>query len=153
MIIQFDQLPNIRQATAKRIVIAFGAFDIIHPGHIKYLEWAKQQGDVLVVSLKSDEQIQATKGLTRPIVSAFDRVQVIAALKSVDYALIGAPGDLLNAAVATAKALKPDVIVLGTDWGQAVLQDWQTLFPDSTVTVAPPSSDHSTSEIVERIRQ
>lgn len=153
MVIQLDELSQVRVGISKRIVLALGAFDILHPAHIAYLTWAKQQGDLLVVSLKSDVQIKLHKGSSRPIVSAEDRVQVVAALKPVDYALIGTSGGLFEAAVNTAKILKPDVVVLGPDWGESVLSDWQALFPNTSILVAPPSSGHTTSAIIEKIQR
>lgn len=153
MVIQLDELRQVRAKTSGKIVLTLGAFDIIHPGHISYLEWAKLQGDILVVSLKDDEQIKSHKGSSRPVISAHDRMRVVESLKPVDYALIGAPGGLFEAAVATARILQPDIVVLGPDWGRPVLADWQAKFPHMTILVAPPSTKHSTSAIIERIQR
>lgn len=153
MIIRFQDIQKVRKTHPhKKIVLALGSFDIVHPGHIKYLEWAKQQGDILVVTLKSDEQIADHKGPSRPIVSAQNRVAVVAALKPVDYALIGAPGGLHEAAVATALALDADVVVLGPDWGEKVRPSWEAAFSHATITVAPHQSDRSTTEIIGKIQ-
>lgn len=153
MTIQFQDISRVRITHPnKKIVLALGSFDIIHPGHIKYLEWAKQQGDILVVTLKSDEQIADHKGASRPIVSGEDRVDVVSALKPVDYALIGAPGGLHEAAVATALALDADVVVLGPDWGEKVRSSWEAEFPQKTISVAPHQSDRSTTEIIDKIK-
>lgn len=153
MIISLQQLPKIRATNKSRtIVLALGSFDIIHPGHIRYLEWAKKQGDILVVTLKSDEQITAHKGPSRPVVVEQDRVEVIAALKPVDYALIGAPGDLHEAATATAQALQPDVVVLGTDWGNSVLDAWKKEFPSTLIMIDPQESIRSTTGIINKIK-
>lgn len=145
-------LPAIRtKYQSKRIVLALGSFDIIHTGHIEYLEWAKRQGDMLVVTLKSDEQIAAHKGTSRPIIPAIERERVVAALKPVDFALIGAEGDLYHAAIDTAKALHPDVVVLGPDWGPAVLSDWKADLPNTQIVIAPTSTEHSTTRIINKI--
>lgn len=154
MIITVNDLPKIREDNKnKSIVLALGAFDILHPGHIKYLEWAKQQGDVLVVTLKSDEQITSHKGPTRPVVLEEDRVTVVNALKPVDYALVGASGGLQEAAFLTAQTLQPDVIVLGPDWGHSVLLAWKAEFPNTSVLIASTSSNYSTTSIINKIQR
>lgn len=154
MTIQFRDIQQIRKVHPhQKIVLALGSFDIIHAGHIKYLEWAKRQGDILVVTLKSDQQIAEHKGPSRPIVSAENRVAVVSALKPVDYALIGAPGGLHEAAVATALAVDADVVVLGPDWGERVRPSWEAEFPHATIAVAPHQSDRSTTEIINKIKE
>lgn len=154
MITSLKQLPEIRaEKNNLRIVLALGAFDVIHPGHIKYLKWAKEQGDVLVVTLKSDRQISLHKGPDRPVVKEQDRVEVVESLKPVDYALIGAPGGLHEAATVTAQALQPDVVVLGPDWGHEVFNDWKIAFPNALIMIAPHQSDCSTTKIINKIKR
>ncbi|MDO8492702.1 MAG: adenylyltransferase/cytidyltransferase family protein [bacterium] len=72
----------------KRIVTTNGCFDIIHPGHIVNLEWARSQGDVLIVGINSDESIRKIKGDKRPIVKELDRARVLAGLAMVDYVFV-----------------------------------------------------------------
>jgi D-beta-D-heptose 7-phosphate kinase/D-beta-D-heptose 1-phosphate adenosyltransferase len=154
VVITVEELPKVRKKHKdKSITLALGSFDIIHEGHIKYLLWAKQQADVLVVSLKSDDQISAHKGRGRPIFEAKDRVVVADALKPVDYALIGASGGLYDAAVATAKALHPDVVVLGPDWGASVGAAWEATFPGTSILIAPNQSEQSTTKVIERVQK
>lgn len=74
--------------SGKRIVSTNGCFDIIHPGHVSNLEWAKAKGDVLIVGINSDASIRALKGSKRPIVSARDRARVLAGLEAVDYVFV-----------------------------------------------------------------
>ncbi len=95
------------------IVFTNGCFDILHCGHVLYLEQAKTCGDVLVLGLNSDASVQRLKGMDRPINNQDDRAIVLAALQSVDFVVIfdeDTPYNLINTIV-------PDVLVKGGDWG------------------------------------
>ena len=98
----------------KIIVFTNGCFDVIHRGHIEYLEFCKSQGDVLVVGLNSDSSVKIIKGPTRPIYNQHDRVAVLAALEMVDYITVFNEPDPLN----LIKKIKPDVLVKGEDWAE-----------------------------------
>jgi rfaE bifunctional protein nucleotidyltransferase chain/domain len=96
----------------KRIVFTNGCFDLIHPGHVRYLRAAKKMGDVLVVGLNSDASVRRLKGPSRPLVPERDRCEVIAALEMVDYVTVfgeDTPYELIT-------QLQPDVLVKGGDW-------------------------------------
>lgn len=96
----------------KRVVFTNGCFDILHPGHALYLEKAAQLGDILVVALNSDESVRRLKGPERPINPLKDRLQVMAALESVDYVTWFGEDD----PVSLIRKLKPMVLVKGGDW-------------------------------------
>ncbi|HVM98555.1 MAG TPA: D-glycero-beta-D-manno-heptose 1-phosphate adenylyltransferase [Candidatus Acidoferrales bacterium] len=96
----------------KRIVFTNGCFDLIHPGHIRYLRAAKRLGDKLVVGLNSDASVQRLKGPSRPLVSQRDRAEVVAALEMVDYVTVFNEDTPLT----LIKAVQPDVLVKGGDW-------------------------------------
>lgn len=96
----------------KRIVFTNGCFDILHFGHVYYLEQAKKQGDILIVGLNSDKSIQRIKGKNRPIVCQQDRARVLAGLESVNYIVIFNDDTPLK----TISAIKPDVLIKGADW-------------------------------------
>jgi D-glycero-beta-D-manno-heptose 1-phosphate adenylyltransferase len=96
----------------KKIVFTNGCFDIIHRGHIDYLEEAKKLGDILLIGLNSDESVRKLKGENRPINNEEDRKKVLLALKSVDEVIIFNEEDPLE----LVKQIKPDVIVKGGDW-------------------------------------
>ncbi len=96
----------------KSIVFTNGCFDILHVGHVSYLEEAKRQGDVLVVAINSDISVERLKGTGRPILSEGDRSKILAALESVDFVTIFGQDD--PASIVT--ELDPDVIVKGSDW-------------------------------------
>lgn len=96
----------------KKIVFTNGCFDILHVGHIRYLEKAKRLGDILVIGLNSDESIRRIKGSARPLNSQSDRAEMLAALPFVDYiSIFGEPTP-----EALIKKLKPDILVKGGDW-------------------------------------
>jgi rfaE bifunctional protein nucleotidyltransferase chain/domain len=96
----------------KKIVFTNGCFDILHRGHVNYLQTAKQKGDILVVAINSDASIRELKGKSRPINSQLDRAEVIAALESVDYVTVFTEQTPLE----VIKKIKPDVLVKGGDW-------------------------------------
>ena len=102
----------------KRIVTCNGCFDILHAGHIKFLEEAKQQGDILIVGLNSDSSVKKNKGPKRPINNEKDRAIVLAALQCVDYITIfeeKTPIELLE-------AIKPDIHVNGEEYGENCIE-------------------------------
>lgn len=96
----------------KKIVFTNGCFDIIHKGHVLYLDEARKLGDILIVGLNSDQSVKRLKGKTRPVNSEKDRAIVLNALSSVDHVSIfeeDTPYELI-------KAIQPDVLVKGGDW-------------------------------------
>jgi len=98
----------------KTIVFTNGCFDVIHRGHIEYLEFCKSQGDVVVVGVNSDSSVKIIKGPARPINNQHDRAIVLAALEMVDYITLFDEPDPLN----LIKKVKPDVLVKGEDWAE-----------------------------------
>lgn len=100
------------RAKGKKIVFTNGCFDILHYGHAKYLQDAKKKGDILVVAINSDASVKRIKESKRPIVGETDRLGVIAALESVDYAVLFKEDTPLKVIT----SLKPDILVKGADW-------------------------------------
>ena len=95
------------------VVFTNGVFDLLHPGHIRYLRDARALGDVLIVAVNSDRSVRANKGDSRPINPAAERMEVLLALQCVDAAIIfdeSTPHDIIS-------AIQPDVLVKGSDWG------------------------------------
>jgi rfaE bifunctional protein nucleotidyltransferase chain/domain len=106
------RLAALRRA-GRRIVFTNGVFDLLHPGHVRYLRRARQLGDVLVVGLNDDRSARRLgKGANRPLVTARDRAEVIAALEMVDYVTVFGE----DTPYAVIRALQPDVLVKGGDW-------------------------------------
>jgi rfaE bifunctional protein nucleotidyltransferase chain/domain len=107
-----DEVARAFDASHRRVVLAHGCFDILHPGHLRHLEYAKAQGDVLVVSVTTDAWVN--KGPGRPYVPDHLRADVLAALTIVDYVTL-TPGD---SAADVIRTLKPDVFAKGADYSE-----------------------------------
>lgn len=101
----------------RKIVFTNGCFDLVHYGHIQYLEDAKQRGDILIVGVNSDASVKSIKGDKRPLCPESDRLRVIAALESVDYVVSFNEATPLR----VIKELKPDVLVKGADWKKSAI--------------------------------
>lgn len=146
-----ETLLSLRQEFAqqgKHVVFTNGAFDVLHPGHVSYLAFARNQGDLLIVGLNSDASIQRYKGPQRPIVPQEDRAQVLAALAAVDYVVVfdeDEPRDLIA-------ALLPDVLVKGEDWAHYVSGREEVEAAGGKVVLAPLVEGRSTTNIIDRIR-
>lgn len=134
----------------KRIVFTNGCFDILHRGHIAYLNSAKSFGDVLIVGINSDESVRRLKGDNRPINSLEDRGQILAALSCVDHIIpfdTDTPADLI-------KVIQPDVYVKGGDYTRKTLPEAPIVERlGGKVEILPYLEDHSTSSVIERIRK
>lgn len=104
------------RAEGRTVVFTNGAFDVLHLGHLRYLQFARQQGDCLIVGLNSDDSIRRYKGPGRPINGVDDRARLLLGLRCVDYVVVFAedePRDLIA-------QLLPDVLVKGADWAHYV---------------------------------
>jgi rfaE bifunctional protein nucleotidyltransferase chain/domain len=100
------------RAEGKTIVFTNGVFDLLHPGHVRYLVEARAQGDALVVAVNSDRSVRAIKGPTRPINAEHERAEVLAALAVVDAVVIFDEDDPHS----IISAIQPDILVKGADW-------------------------------------
>jgi len=100
------------KSQGKKIVFTNGCFDLLHYGHAKYLEEAKKKGDMLVVAVNSDASVRRIKGKQRPIIRESNRLKLVAALESVDYAVLFDE----NTPLKTIKLLHPDILAKGSDW-------------------------------------
>jgi len=113
----FSLKPLIKRLKEKggKIVFTNGCFDLLHYGHVKYLEEAKAKGDYLVVAVNSDSSLRKIKGKERPINSQADRLRLIGALACVDFVILFPEINPLK----LIKALKPDILIKGADWKKA----------------------------------
>ena len=114
-ILQLDQIPKWREKLKKlekRIVLVGGCFDILHPGHIIFLEKAKKAGDIVIVFLESDQKVKELKGNGRPIHTQKDRAKILSALKSVDFVVMLPYLDNGKDYDELISKIKPDVIAL-----------------------------------------
>jgi D-glycero-beta-D-manno-heptose 1-phosphate adenylyltransferase len=145
---ELDERVREERATGRTIAFANGCFDILHVGHIRYLESAAREADVLVVALNDDDSVRLLKGEGRPILPASDRAELVAALRCVDYVVIfseSTVGPLLT-------ALRPDVHCKGTDYTSESVPERDVVrsYGGRTAIVGDPK-DHSTRELLARI--
>ncbi|HET7214715.1 MAG TPA: D-glycero-beta-D-manno-heptose 1-phosphate adenylyltransferase [Terriglobia bacterium] len=134
----------------RRTVFANGCFDLFHVGHVRYLEGARQQGDVLVVGVNSDRSVQQLKGKGRPLLPEDARAELLAAMECVDYVVIF--DDLT--AENLMRDLRPDVHCKGTDYTEASVPEREVVrrWGGHVVIVGDPK-DHSTRDLLARIAQ
>ncbi|MBA2257485.1 MAG: D-glycero-beta-D-manno-heptose 1-phosphate adenylyltransferase [Acidobacteria bacterium] len=138
-----------QRRAGRRVVFTNGVFDILHPGHIRYLRQARALGDVLVVGLNGDASVRRNKGPERPINSQDERAEILAALEPVDAVVIfneDTPDQII-------KAVQPDVLVKGADWAEEAIVGRDTVEArGGRVVRVPVEQGFSTSAIVERIK-
>ena len=133
----------------KSIVFTNGVYDLLHPGHVRYLNAARAFGDALIVGVNSDRSARANKGPTRPVNPEHERAEVIAALAAVDAAVIF-DEDTPHAIISR---LLPDILVKGADWPADQIVGRDTVEArGGKVVLVPVEQGHSTSAIVDRIR-
>jgi D-beta-D-heptose 7-phosphate kinase/D-beta-D-heptose 1-phosphate adenosyltransferase len=137
------------RAAGKTIVFTNGVFDLLHVGHLRYLQQARALGDALIVGINSDRSVRAVKGADRPITPAAERAEILAALASVD-AVVVFDEDTPHTVIA---ALQPDILVKGADWAaDAIVGRDLVEARGGRVVRIPIEPGHSTSAIVEKIR-
>jgi D-beta-D-heptose 7-phosphate kinase/D-beta-D-heptose 1-phosphate adenosyltransferase len=138
------------RAAGQRVVFTNGCFDLLHPGHLRLLEAAKAQGEVVVVGLNSDASVRRIKGTARPVVPEAERAEVLLALEAVDRVVLyddETPRRLIE-------ALEPDVLVKGADWPlDAIVGRAEVEAAGGKVVRVELLPGRSTSALVERIRQ
>ena len=133
----------------RRIVFTNGVFDILHPGHLRYLQAARRHGDLLIVGLNSDASVRRNKGPGRPINPEGERAEVLAALDCVDAVSIfddDTPADIIG-------RVQPDILVKGADWPADQIVGRDTVERGGgKVILEPVEQGYSTTAIVERIQ-
>ncbi len=140
----------IARRNGARIVLANGCFDILHVGHVRYLEGARALGDILVVGINSDEQVRVLKGEGRPLVPERERAEIIAALRVVDFVTI------FNEPTVEAllRAIRPDVHAKGTDYTEETVPERNVVLSlGGRVAIVGDPKEHSTSEMVKALLQ
>ena len=136
------------RADGKRIVFANGCFDVLHVGHVRYLEGARTLGDLLIVGINSDEQVAIQKGAGRPVLSATQRAEIVASLESVTYVTIFDEPTVEELLL----ALKPDVHAKGTDYTVDTVPERDVVRSyGGQVAIVGDPKDHSTSAIIARL--
>ncbi len=137
------------RATGKRIVFTNGVFDLLHPGHVRYLQQARRLGDALIVGVNSDRSVRAIKGPQRPITPEAERVEVLSALDCVDAAVVF-DEETPHALIA---AIQPDVLVKGADWAEDAIVGRDIVEArGGRVVRVPIEVGYSTTGIIEKAR-
>jgi len=134
----------------KRVVFTNGCFDLLHPGHVRYLAQARALGDALIVAINSDRSVRELKGKGRPILNEQERAEVLSALESVNFVVVfdeQTPQQLIA-------ALLPDILVKGGDWTiDTIVGREEVEAAGGQVFSLPYVEQQSTSEIIARIQR
>jgi D-beta-D-heptose 7-phosphate kinase/D-beta-D-heptose 1-phosphate adenosyltransferase len=137
------------RARGGKVVFTNGVFDLLHPGHIRYLQDARKLGDALIVGLNSDASVRANKGPKRPITPEAERAEILAALECVDAVAIfdeETPADII-------RRIQPDVLVKGADWEADNIVGRDTVEARGGKVVRMQlSRGYSTTELIKKIR-
>jgi rfaE bifunctional protein nucleotidyltransferase chain/domain len=144
-----ESIAAAERAAGRTIVLANGCFDVLHVGHIRYLQGARAEGDRLVVAVNDDPSVRVLKGEGRPILPASERAELVAALRGVDYVVIFS-GPTVSPLL---RRLRPDVHCKGTDYTVDSVPERGTVeaYGGRTAIVGDPKG-HSTRELLGRIR-
>jgi D-glycero-beta-D-manno-heptose 1-phosphate adenylyltransferase len=133
----------------RTIVFANGVFDLLHVGHVRYLQAAKMEGDLLVVGINSDASTRKLKGKGRPILTERARASLVAALKSVDYVVIFDELDVIR----LLREIQPDVHAKGTDYTPNTVPEREiAALLGIRIAIVGDPKDHSTRDLLERLR-
>src|SRR6185436_4369625 len=143
---KLEELP--KMLSGKTVVLANGCFDILHVGHVRYLEGARKLGDTLVVAINSDRSVRALKGEGRPILNENERVALVSALRCVDHVVVFDEGDVTR----VLEVLRPSIHAKGTDYTEATVPErQQVLAYGGQVRITGDPKDHSTRDVIRRI--
>jgi len=136
------------RAEGKRIVLANGCFDLLHVGHVRYLQDSRKLGDVLFVGLNDDAAVARLKGPGRPVMPAAERAEILQSLRDVDHVVIF-PHDTADALVAS---LRPDVHAKGTDYTTETVPEAATVHAaGGRVAIAGDPKSHSSRDVIATI--
>ena len=137
------------RAQGRSVALANGCFDILHVGHVRYLEGAKAEADVLVVGVNGDASVARLKGPGRPVQPAIDRALLVAALRCVDHVVVFEEDDVRSLIA----DLRPDVHCKGTDYAPETVPEREAMKACAgRVAIVGDPKDHATSALIARIR-
>jgi rfaE bifunctional protein nucleotidyltransferase chain/domain len=143
-----DELPGL--AAGKKTVLANGCFDILHVGHVRYLEGARRLGDTLVVAINSDRSVRALKGPGRPILNEKERSALVSALRCVDHVVVFDEPDVTR----VLDTLRPAIHAKGTDYTEATVPEREKVLAyGGQVRITGDPKDHSTKDVIRRIEE
>ena len=137
------------QAQGKKVVFTNGCFDLLHGGHIKFLEASRRLGDVLVVAVDSDASVREVKGEGRPVIREDDRLRILAALEAVDYVTVFTSHQLPELLA----AIQPDILTKGSNYPEAQVAGREIVHSyGGQVALVPITDPVSVSDLINRIR-
>jgi rfaE bifunctional protein nucleotidyltransferase chain/domain len=137
------------RSAGRTVALANGCFDVLHVGHVRYLQGARAEADVLVVGVNGDDSVRRLKGPGRPILPAQDRALVVAALRSVDHVLVFDEDDVAGLLL----ALRPDVHCKGTDYTPDTVPEREVVLSyGGRVAIVGDPKRHDTTSLIARIR-
>ena len=138
------------RAAGRSVAFANGCFDLLHVGHVRYLQAAAREADRLVVALNDDRSVALLKGANRPLLAEHDRAELVAALRGVDYVVIFPEPTVTPLLL----ALRPDVHCKGTDYTVDTVPERETVRGyGGRIAIVGDPKDHSTRDLLERIRR
>ena len=138
----------IARKNGARVVFANGCFDLLHVGHVRYLEGARRLGDLLVVGINGDEQVRRLKGDDRPFVPERERAETVAALRAVDYVIIFHEPTVTELLL----ALRPDIHAKGTDYTEENVPERDVVHSyGGRVCIVGDPKDHSSTEMLKKV--
>jgi rfaE bifunctional protein nucleotidyltransferase chain/domain len=145
---QLKKIVALERKRGRSIVLANGGFDLVHAGHVRYLEAAKKLGDILIVALNSDSSVRKLKGKGRPILPERERADILSAFACVDYVTIFGESNVERVLL----ALKPDVHAKGSDYTRRTVPERRTVLAyGGKIAIAGGPKIRSTSEVIPRI--
>jgi rfaE bifunctional protein nucleotidyltransferase chain/domain len=137
------------KAAGRTVAFANGCFDILHVGHVRYLAGAASQAERLVVAVNDDQSVKRLKGEGRPVLSAADRAEMVAAVEGVDYVFTFADPDVNR----LLQQLRPDVHCKGTDYTVDTVPERHTVLAyGGRIAIVGDPKDHSTRDLISRIK-
>ena len=138
------------QSAGRIVVFSNGCFDLLHAGHIRYLEAAKKEGDILIVGINGDDSVRTLKGPGRPLMPEADRAEIISAMECVDHVLIFHDSTVDKLLL----LLQPDVHAKGTDYSYETVPERETVLGyGGRIAIVGDPKDHSTRDYLEIIRK
>ena len=138
------------RAAGRRVVFTNGVFDLLHPGHVRYLQAARAHGDVLIVAVNSDRSVRGNKGPDRPLIPDRERAEILSALGCVDAVVVfddATPAEIV-------RRIQPDVLVKGADWAADAIVGKDTVEArGGKVVRIPIETGWSTTAIIDKIKR
>jgi len=145
-----ELVERVRRGRERGLTFAFanGAFDLLHVGHVRYLDAARREADRLIVAVNDDASIRGLKGPARPVLPAADRAELVASLRAVDYVVIFAEPTVAP----LLELLRPDVHCKGTDYTVDTVPERETVKAyGGRIAIVGDPKDHSTTDLLKRL--